>query len=52
MTAGSVAVPAIVPLKVFSAGGRKNHVDTTTKIELTSGEHKKSSSVRKMKSIK
>lgn len=37
MTAGFVAVPTIVPLKVCTAGRRKNHVDTDTKIELKSG---------------
>ena len=39
MTAGFVAVPTIVPLKAFTAGERKNHVDTATKIELKSGVH-------------
>lgn len=39
MTAGFVAVPTIVPLKAFTAGERKNHVDTATKIELRSGAH-------------
>lgn len=37
MMAGFVAVPTIVPLKAFFAGERKNRVDTTTKIELSSG---------------
>ena len=37
MTAGSVAVPTIVPLRAPILGQHKTAVDTATKIELHSG---------------
>ena len=36
MTAGSVAVPTIIPLKVHS--GPKHFIDTATPLELRSGK--------------
>ena len=36
MTAGSIAVPTIIPLRI--PVGPKHVIDTSTKIELTSGE--------------
>ena len=39
MTAGSIAVPTIVPLRVPSSGKSKNHIDTSTPIELKTGEY-------------
>lgn len=41
MTAGSIAVPSIVPLRVPSYGRPKNIIDTYTPIELKSGKLEK-----------
>ena len=37
MTAGSISVPTIVPLRTPVAGKLKNYIDTCTPIELKSG---------------
>ena len=37
MTAGSIVVPAIVPLRTPIPGKTKSSIDTNTKIELSTG---------------
>lgn len=37
MTAGSVAVPTIIPLRFPTAGLHKSAIDANTKIELKTG---------------
>ena len=37
MTAGSIAVPTIIPLRLPVAGKLKNFIDTHTPIELRTG---------------
>ena len=39
MTAGSIAVPTIVPLRAPISGKSKNSIDTCTPIELKSGKY-------------
>jgi hypothetical protein len=39
MTAGSIAVPTIVPLRVPTIGKSKNLIDTSTPIELKTGKY-------------
>jgi len=37
MTAGAIAVPTVVPLRMPTAGVPKNHIDSNTLIEIHSG---------------
>ena len=39
MTAGSVVVPTIIPLRAPQPGQHKTCIDTNTKVELKSGKY-------------
>ena len=37
MTAGAIAVPTVMPLRIPNVGVPKNHIDSNTLIEIHSG---------------